>query len=919
MTRSEGRAPCVCGCAHIGPQQCQGIASRSVGLVLLLLFLFSLSRLTAETAAQRFPLWPGVAPVGTGPTPKGTAFLTVYRPPRPNGAVLVICPGGGYGGLAKEPEGDGIARWLNQHQITGVVLEYRLPAGNHEVPLLDAQRALRWTRSQAKDWGCDPERIGILGFSAGGHLASTAATHFDDGHPQAADPVERHGCRPNFAILIYPVISMGEWTHNGSKNNLLGPNPSADLVKFFSNELQVTEATPPTFLAHPRDDRVVSPENSRRFHRALRQRGIQSRYLELPRGDHGLNGYKGPMWDAWQTGALRWLADLRMIPAGDANPTQVSPHSLRLPAYEALATGPHQVRLLPGTGQFTFTLYGAPSDPDAVRQWVDVLRDHGLANGFDPGPGPGPATGPILDELAANGWPVVFYSGAEMQIKGGRAVFGREHEAALAGMDRAGLFCAYQLGEWGYYFHNLSHRESWWRDVYGAEYEDYKRLKKPEGLAGYDRRPTSRKECYDVLRDYFESRSRDLLGRVISVTGHSHYEAYAGEWGARCIGLELGENIAFTQSKLAFARGAARAWSKPWSVQVSPWFGPSCTTRGELRTEGGIVRGLDAGHSLSFYERLWLHSWFAGTAMVTPENSIAIFFEKDVAPWPLTEHGRKAAEVFQFMTRHPRGIPYTPIAFVLDRYAGYNGFMDKPWGILEPTPGDRESRDLFDHQLFPGSDPIHAKPDPANPEASYLRPTPYGEIFDVLLTSAPPEILPSYPVLVLVGDIEFHPAFLSDLEKSLRRGSRVLMSTRHRETLGSDFERLRQQGTVEVLEPWTNPSTGRPTAIGNPRLEALAQELLPVEITGDPVQFAVNRTPTGWIVELINNAGVTKRGNQPAVIDAKARIRVTVKTKTKTDQLRTWRNAKDNPGNDRIDVELGPGAVEFVEFVESKP
>jgi acetyl esterase/lipase len=715
--------------------------------------------------SRRMPLWPGTAPHADAARGGTNAFITVFRPTDPNGAIVVICPGGGYGGLAKEPEGDGIARWLNRHNITGVVLEYRMPTGNHAVPLLDAQRALRWTRSQAKDWGCDPERIGIIGFSAGGHLASTAATHFDHGNSQAADPVERFGCRPNFTILIYPVITMGAWTHNGSKQNLLGPNPSPEIVKLFSNELQVTDQTPPAFLAHPRDDRVVPPENSRQFHRALREHGVASRYLELPRGDHGLNGYQGPMWDAWQIGTLRWLAELKIIPTTHADLPNNVDAGPRFPTFNTLATGPQQVRLLPGVGQFVFSLYGVPSDLAVVRQLVDTMRDRELGNGFDPGPGPGPGAQPILDELAANGWPVVFYSGGEMQIKGGRAVFGKEQADALAGMDRAGTFCAYQLGEWGYYFHNLSHNESWWRDVYGADYEAFKHLKKPAGLAGYDRLPTSRKECYEILKDYFDSRSRDLLSRVISVTGHSHYEAYAGEWGARCIGLEIGENIAFTQSKLAFARGSARAWSKPWSVQVSPWFGSSCTTRGELRTEGGIVRGLDAGHSLNFYERMWLHGWFAGTAMVTPENSIAIFFEKDAAPWPLTEHGRKAAEVFRLMNTRTRGVPYTPVAVVLDRYAGYNGYMDKPWGVLEPTPGDRECRDLFDLQLFPGSDHIHTQPDPNNPEASYLRPSPYGEIFDVLLSSAPPDILSSYPVILLAGDITFDDPFLSSWKR----------------------------------------------------------------------------------------------------------------------------------------------------------
>jgi hypothetical protein len=558
-------------------------------------------------------------------------------------------------------------------------------------------------------------------------------------------------------------------------------------------------------------------------------------------------------------------------------------------------------------------MYGTPGELEALRQLVGVMREQKLGNGFDPGPGPQPNSKPIFDYLATVGWPVMCYPGcADMQVKGGRCVLGPENEAALAAMDRAQVFTAVQFGEWGYYFHNLAPSEPWWRDVYRKEFDDFKHLMKPAGLAGYDRRPTSRRECYEVVRDYFMSRRRDLLGRIISVTGHSHYEAYAGEWGVRCIGLEVGENIAFTQSKLAFARGASRQWQVPWSVQVSPWFGGAITSSGPLRKEGGGARGLDAGHSLSFYERMWLHGWFAGAAMVTPEASIGIFFEKASAPWELTAHGRKAAEVFQFTRAHERGVPFTPLAIVLDHLAGYNGFMDKPWGILEPTVGDRQVRDLFDHQLFPGSD--RHRPDPANPESSYLRPTPYGEIFDVLLTSVPPEILPTYPVILLAGDIEFDNAFLGELEKALRRGSRVLMSPQHRDALGEEFRRVAGQGEVEVLEAWINPITGRPAAIPNIRLEQLSQKYLPIEITGDAIQYEINRTPNGWLVELINDRGVIKKPDQPPVTDASAVVRVSLKPKMpcKTATELRANRVHDNPGV--LNLELGPGAVEFVEF-----
>jgi hypothetical protein len=600
--------------------------------------------------------------------------------------------------------------------------------------------------------------------------------------------------------------------------------------------------------------------------------------------------------------------------AGAAEPATRSAAGGSFPSFRNLADGVQGVRLLPGHREFVFTMYGTPGELEPLRQLVSTMREHGLGNGFDPGPGAGLGAKPIWEYLAVLGWPVVFYSGGEMQIQGGRAVFSPEQEASLAVLDQAGVFTAYQLGEWGYYFHNLAPTASWWRDVYGKDFDAFKHLMKPAGLAGYDRRPAGKRECYAAVRDYFLSRNRDLLGRVISVTGHSHYEAYSGEWGTRCIGLELGENIAFTQSKIAFARGASRQWRVPWSVQVSPWFAGACTTSGPLRREHGVARGLDAGHSLSFYERMWLHAWFAGAAMVTPENSIAIFFEAPEAPWTLTPHGRKAAAVFRFMRGHDRGVPFTPVAVVMDHLAGYNAYMDKPWGILEPTPGDRELRDFFDHQLFPGSDHIHTKPFPDNPEFSYLRPTPYGEIFDVLLTSVSPGILPAYPVVLLAGDLEFPLPFLSELEKALRRGSRVLMQPRHRDALGPEFRRVARQGEVEILTPWTNAVTGRPAVISHERLQQLVKASLPVQVSGDAVQYALNRTPKGWVVELINNAGVIKQPELPAVIDPAAVVRVRLEPKVPCAAAREWRSNRPHERPGIVELELGPGAIEFVEF-----
>ena len=277
------------------------------------------ARAVAEASQpETVAIWAGEAPVGDGKTEPVTVAITVHHPAQPNGAAMIICPGGGYGGLVMGAEGNGIAKWLNQHGITGVVLAYRLPKGRPFVPLTDAQQAIRFVRSKAKVWGLDPQRIGIIGFSAGGHLASTAATHFDAGNPSATNPVQQLSCRPNFAVLVYPVITMGAKTHQGSKTSLLGPAPTPELVELFSNEKQVTAQTPPTFLAHAQDDRAVPPDNSQMFYDALRAHKVAGEYLALPTGGHGLNGYKGPAWDAWQTKSLAWLAGQKFIPETDA-------------------------------------------------------------------------------------------------------------------------------------------------------------------------------------------------------------------------------------------------------------------------------------------------------------------------------------------------------------------------------------------------------------------------------------------------------------------------------------------------------------------------------------------------------------------------------------------------------------------------
>lgn len=245
--------------------------------------------------------------------------IEVRLPARGNatGQAVIVCPGGAYAGLAYDWEGTDFAGWLNSRGIAAIILRYRLPVDGdveHQkwlCPLLDAQRAIRLTRAHATDWAIDPAKVGIMGFSAGGHLASTAGTHFDAGDPQAADPVDRLSSRPDFMILVYPVISMAEGiTHGGSRRNLLGEDPSAELLRRYSNELQVTADTPPTFLVHAGDDGAVPVGNSLRFYEALLAHHVPAEVHVYPTGGHGfsLALAKGRLQD-WTQLCARWLAE----------------------------------------------------------------------------------------------------------------------------------------------------------------------------------------------------------------------------------------------------------------------------------------------------------------------------------------------------------------------------------------------------------------------------------------------------------------------------------------------------------------------------------------------------------------------------------------------------------------------------------
>jgi len=241
------------------------------------------------------------------------AGIVVYPAPKDkaNGAAVVICPGGGYAHLAADHEGEEVARWLNTLGVTGIVLKYRLgPRYQYPTHLNDAQRAVRLVRANAKEWNIDPKRVGILGFSAGGHLASNVITQFDEGMPDAKDPVERQSCRPDFAVLVYPVIRLeGPFSHGGSRINLLGKSAKAELIDSLNTDKRVTAKTPPTFLVHTSEDKGVPAGNSTLFFMALAEHKVPAELHVYEKGGHGLG--LGPAtlpFSSWPRRCEAWMA-----------------------------------------------------------------------------------------------------------------------------------------------------------------------------------------------------------------------------------------------------------------------------------------------------------------------------------------------------------------------------------------------------------------------------------------------------------------------------------------------------------------------------------------------------------------------------------------------------------------------------------
>lgn len=273
------------------------------------LFFILSNNILFSAEPQVLPLWPDGAPLGEN-AKADDPEMTIYLPANPNGAAVVIYPGGGYWGLAMDHEGHQVAQWLNSFGVAGIIVSYRRgPGAQHPVPLMDAQHAIRTVRYKAEDWNIDPNRVGVLGFSAGGHLTSSTGVFFDLGDETSDDPIEKQSCRPDFMVLVYPVISMTEdYMHRGSRNNLIGEDADPELAKKMSTDLQVTSDTPPTFLILSNEDTAVPAENSVYFYLALRKAGVPAEIHIFEKGAHGFGlAQLDYVKSSWMGLCQRWM------------------------------------------------------------------------------------------------------------------------------------------------------------------------------------------------------------------------------------------------------------------------------------------------------------------------------------------------------------------------------------------------------------------------------------------------------------------------------------------------------------------------------------------------------------------------------------------------------------------------------------
>ena len=432
----------------------------------------------------------------------------------------------------------------------------------------------------------------------------------------------------------------------------------------------------------------------------------------------------------------------------------------------------------------------------------------------------------------------------------------------------------YGVAEWGYSFHHLKNGQP-----DGAGYKHY---------GGYPQPPRTRTEAAEMVKAYFNRLAADARAKAkpeelplfYSINGHYCYQHYGCEWGADIVGSEVGENINSIQAHIAFTRGAARQYGRPWLIDFSSWYGPSMYDEDPRKT-WGEYSGPDRGHSLSLHRRTYYVAYLAGADVVVAEGGWLNFFRSQQpgadGTLPLSRLGEEGARFYAFTKRYPeRGIPYTPIGLLIDPLHGiYPGFGEKlAWNAFPYTPADRRILDLWE-TFFPDSLDVQGKRN----EKGYLVASPYGDILDVILNNAPDAILASYPVLLLAGEITQDALLAERLRQYVRQGGTLLLSQAGAQRapiaralklkpdmlsaggLGS-VNVHRGRGAVVVYREDGPAGAGTLAKL----LAQIRDELVPLRVSGG-VESLYNRTADGWIVTLVNNAGIAKAFNEPPRVD----------------------------------------------------
>jgi len=475
------------------------------------------------------------------------------------------------------------------------------------------------------------------------------------------------------------------------------------------------------------------------------------------------------------------------------------------------------------------------------------------------------------------------------------------------------------VAEWGYSFHYLTNGQE-----DGAGYKHY---------GGYPTPPKSRAEAAAVAKAYFQRLSADARAKATpeqlklfsSINGHYCYQHYGCEWGCDIVGSETGENINSTQMHIAFTRGAARQYAKPWLIDFSSWYGPSMYDADPVK-HWGDNSGPDHGHSISLHLRTYYLGYMAGAEAVYAEGGwLNCFASQTPGPdgtLPLSPLGEQAARFYRFTQRHPeRGIPYAPVGLLLDFYHGiYPGFGKKlSWNAFPYTAGDQEILDVWE-TFFPNSLDVQEKKN----EKGYLVASPYGDIVDVLLSNASALTLANYPVVLLAGDHAFKAPLPGRLRDYVWQGRTLLVNettagnASFRSVLGlppltigaAGVQRIKRgSGAVVVYSSTVEGMLAN--ILGNVR-----SDLIPIRVSGT-VESLFNRTKTGWLVTLVNNEGITKAYREAPRIDPGATQTVTLKWtgRGKIDGASVWGVESDEPLSAKnVSVRIPPGEVRVVEL-----